>query len=47
MTDIYEGRNSLETVSKAARETVKNKHSWKIAVQKYLPVYERLLSNYE
>jgi glycosyltransferase involved in cell wall biosynthesis len=44
MSELYENRSNFETISKTAFETVRRKHSWELAVKRYLPVYERLLS---
>ncbi len=44
MSELYENRSKFEAVSRAAQDTVRNKHVWKLAVQKYMPIYERLLS---
>jgi PEP-CTERM/exosortase A-associated glycosyltransferase len=45
MSELYENRSRFEAVSRAAQDTVRNKHGWKLAVQKYMPVYEQLLGN--
>lgn len=43
LMDLAAGEKDLTRISTAAMETVRSKHNWKIAVSRYLPVYERLV----
>jgi len=42
IAELYEKRDSFDDITRAARETVKKNHNWKDAVEKYLPVYNRI-----
>ncbi|MBM4136445.1 MAG: glycosyltransferase, exosortase A system-associated [Nitrospira sp.] len=44
LNDLAFNQNDTGRISKAAMETVHEKHKWDIAVKKYLPVYEKILS---
>ena len=43
---LADKRTVYKKTGKAAMETVKNKHDWKEAVKRYVPVYESLLKKY-
>jgi len=42
LTDLASGGKGMRSITAQAMETVRLKHDWKSAVERYLPVYERL-----
>lgn len=44
LMDLAAGKKDLPRISTTAIETVRLKHNWKLAVSRYLPVYNRLVT---